>query len=79
VSAGSCDPPASDPKTQDCINKAETKAASKIDKKCEPLGGDRPECYGGNDGSFWVGVVEAAVDAGQAGTYCGSPSAAFLD
>jgi hypothetical protein len=75
AAVGSCTPPASDPKTMECINKVESKAAFLIDKKCEPLGGDRPECFS-TDGAGWAAVVEAAVDlkSGEdpGDLYCGS-------
>jgi hypothetical protein len=76
IPAGSCTPPASDPKTTDCISKLETKTATLIDKKCEPLGGDRPECYGSTDGAGWAGLVETGVDSAsgqdQGDLYCQS-------
>jgi len=78
---GSCDPPATDQNTIDCIDKEEAKAPFLIDKKCDSNvspSADAPECYSMN-GSGWVAVVESSVDAGQGNLYCGSPSGAFID
>jgi hypothetical protein len=74
VPAGSCTPPASDPKTQECITKAETVCTTTADAKCT----DAPECYGGAAPSSFCSAVEAAVDSAYPTTYCGSPSGAFL-
>ena len=82
IPAASCTPPASDPKTSECVNKEETKAAFLIDKKCDATvnpSADKPECFGANTGASWAQLVEAAVDMGQADLYCASPSGAFLD
>jgi hypothetical protein len=78
IPAGSCNPPASDPATQACITREEARAAAAIDRKCSA---DNPECYGSafDTGAKWVNAAEVAVDSGQAATYCGSPSGAFLD
>jgi hypothetical protein len=76
IAAGSCNPPASDPKTSDCISMLESKTALLIDKKCEPLGGDRPECFGTTDGAGWAALVEGGVDGAsgedQGDLYCQS-------
>jgi hypothetical protein len=82
VPVGSCDPPASDPKAAACIDKEETKAAFLIDKQCDPVvnpKAEAPECHVGQTGAGWAAVVEAAVDGGDAGLHCASPSGAFLD
>lgn len=82
VPVGSCTPPPSDPKASACVSKEESKAEFLIDKQCESgvnPKAEKPECYGTQTGSFWAGLVEAAVDNGDAGLYCGSPSGAFLN
>jgi hypothetical protein len=82
IPPGSCTPPPSDQKASDCIAKNTLKAVALIDKKCEAAiapKADKPECYGTANGASWVAAVEAAVDNGDAGLYCGSPSGAFLD
>jgi hypothetical protein len=82
VPVGSCDPPASDPKAADCVDKEETKAAFLIDKQCDSSvspKAEKPECYGALTGAILAGLVETEVDNGQAGLYCGSPSGAFLN
>jgi hypothetical protein len=79
---GSCAPPPSDLKASGCIGKNTTKAIALIDKKCDAAvapKADKPECYGTATGASLVDAVEMAVDAGDAGLYCGSPSGAFLD
>lgn len=79
---GACNPPATDAKASACITKEEDKAAFLIDKKCDATvnpNAEKPECYGSATGAGLVAVVESAVDAGQPGLYCGSPSGAFLD
>jgi hypothetical protein len=68
--AGSCaagDP--SDVDTQACIQKAETKAAEKIDKVCEESGA-KPACYGDRDGATWAAIVENLVDTQAPFVYC---------
>jgi len=77
IPVGSCVPPASDAKTQTCINAATTKATSLIDAKC----GDTPDCYLPtlDSGAELTGAVGAVVQAAYGATYCGSPSGAFLD
>jgi hypothetical protein len=75
VSAGACAQPTSDPKTQDCINKVETKTAFVLDKKCESAvnpSADKPECgpYPVRDGAAWVAAEEAVVDAGLPELFC---------
>jgi hypothetical protein len=74
VPAGSCTPPASDPKTQECIAKAEGLCETNVAKKCT----DAPECYPPTPGTAFCSAVESAVDSGDAATFCGSPSGAFL-
>jgi hypothetical protein len=71
--------PATDPATVACIQKAEGKAADKIDKTCEKsLPTSKPACYGPLMGAGWVGLVEPQVDAVTPMVGCGSPSGAFL-
>ena len=53
-----------------------------IDKQCDPAvnpKAEAPECFAGQNGAGWAGLVESAVDGGDADLYCGSPSGAFLD
>jgi hypothetical protein len=61
----------SDPKTQQCIQKAEDKAAESIDKVCE-VSGAKPSCYGPtrDSGDEWVAAVENVVDAQTPLVYC---------
>jgi hypothetical protein len=68
IPAGSCTPPAADPKTSECIAKYETKTALIIGGKCL----DEPECgsYPANDGAAWIAAEEAAVDAEHASLFC---------
>jgi len=82
VPPGSCTPPPSDMKASDCIAKNTSKAAALIDQKCDAAvapKADKPECYGTATGASLVGAVEMAVDNGDAGLYCSSPSGAFID
>ena len=65
-----------------CIAKNTSKAAALIDSKCDAAvapKADKPECYGTATGASLVGAVEMAVDNGDAGLYCSSPSGAFID
>jgi hypothetical protein len=74
--------PATEAKAAACLDKEENKAVFLIDKKCEASvnpKNEKPECFGVSTGATWVALVEAAVDAGQADLYCGSPSGAFVD
>ena len=61
----------SDPKTQQCIQKAEDKAAESIDKVCEASGA-KPSCYGPtrDSGAEWVAAVENLVDTQTPLVYC---------
>jgi hypothetical protein len=75
----SCNPPtAADPKTAACVDKAEAKSIAGIDKACAPPKGESPECYAGSNGTSLTGLVETAVDSTLPGTYCASPSGAFV-
>jgi len=79
VTAGSCAVPATDPKTAECIDKAETKAAFLIDKKCDQdvnPSADAPECvpYDTRTGATWVASEEAAVDAIVPSLFCDDPA-----
>lgn len=75
IAAGSCTPPSSDPKTQACVDKYETKTAFVIDKKCETSvnpSADKPECgsYAVRNGAAWVAAEEAEVDARVPSLFC---------
>ena len=79
IPPNSCNPPnPTDPKTVECITKAETKYPLKIDKYCETSSlnpsADKPECglYPTTNGAGWVAGEEADVDANDPGLYCGS-------
>jgi pimeloyl-ACP methyl ester carboxylesterase len=63
----------SDPDTQECIEKAEGKAAEAIDKVCE-VSGAKPSCYppARDSGEEWAAIVENLVDAGTPLVYCSS-------
>ena len=62
----------SDVATQDCITKAETKAAASIDKVCVAVPGN-PPCYApGMSGAAWIAIGEDAVDVVASAVYCGS-------
>jgi hypothetical protein len=87
ISQATCVPPASDPVAVTCLDKAKTKAISGVDKKCSVLGAVAlPDCDESNgtpdeypDGAFWVNTVSVVIEGNVPDTYCGSPSAAFLD
>jgi hypothetical protein len=76
---GSCTPPASDPKTIDCINKAEPKCVSSIDKKCGDAGATPPCWSFPTNGTQWCNLVQGIVDGQYNEYFCGSPSGAFLE
>lgn len=74
VTAGSCDPPASDSATQTCINAANSKAITAADKSCGTIG-VIPDCSGGEsndypDGATWVNLVNIAIAGNIPATYC---------
>jgi hypothetical protein len=87
VPAGNCDYPAViDGALQTCLQTAKNKAILGVDKKCSVVGPIAvPDCPEGgadddyNDGATWVLLVSAVTEGNQAGTYCGSPSGAFLN
>ena len=87
VTAGNCDYPAvADPALQTCLSTAKNKAILGVDKKCSVVGPVAvPDCPEGgadddyNDGATWSLLVSAVTEGNQAGTYCGSPSGAFLN
>lgn len=77
IPAGGCVPPSpTDPKTAECITKAEDKAQAGIAKVCPS--GTEPGCWAVASTS-WVPLVQSAVDSAIPQTFCGSPSGAFLD
>jgi hypothetical protein len=85
IPEGSCNPPSpSNPLTQTCISKAESKALQTIDKVCFIRPAVAPACYDGtltrpNSGAGWVALVESVVDSQIPTIACGSPSGAFLE
>ncbi len=93
IPQSSCVPPASDPATSTCINGADTKSIAGVNKKCGDIGPSAvPDCDTTNgtpneypDGATWTNLVDTAISGnvysggGTAGTYCSSPSGAFLE
>lgn len=70
---GSCNPPASDPRTAACLARAEAKATAVIDASCSAVGGN-PTCYvnnGFDTGTAWVGFMGAAIDGQVSNVACG--------
>ena len=83
ITAGSCNPPSpSDPVTAACINAADAKSIAGVNKKCGDVGVS-PDCNGIADsypsGASWTGLVDLAISGNVPGTYCPSPSGAFID
>jgi len=76
--AGACDLPVSDPATLDCLATASANAAPAIDKRCGPVAGDPPECFGPLDGAGWAAEIASVVDGYDPEFFCSSPSGAFL-
>jgi hypothetical protein len=93
IPPGSCVAPSpTDPVTQAClgdpIKGVKTKAIASIDKKCALVGSIAiPDCDEANppadddyfDGATWTNIVSAVIEGNVPGTYCGSPSGAFLN
>jgi pimeloyl-ACP methyl ester carboxylesterase len=76
IPAGSCTTGSpSDGDTQDCIQKAQDKAAAAIDKVCEKADA-KPSCYppARDSGAEWAAVVENLVDTRTPLVYCSSAS-----
>src|SRR5262249_47232971 len=65
----------SDADTQQCIRKAETKAADAIDKACDAAGA-KPSCYAPerDSGAEWAAGVENLVDTRAPLVYCAAPT-----
>ena len=59
-----------DPTTQECITKAESKAVAAIDEACAPGTGVSPACHA-DDGTSWVAGAEADVDEQSPLIFCG--------
>jgi len=81
IDPSSCMPPATDPKTAACINKAAGKSIAGIDRKCGDVGAI-PDCTGIDDypdGATWTNLFDVWFSGNVPGTYCASPSRAFLD
>jgi len=84
VAPGDCNPPADDPIAAACLQKARDKAIAGCDKKCALIG-VVPDCNESTpagaypSGSDWVTAVDAVTQGNQPGTYCASPSGAFLN
>jgi hypothetical protein len=94
IAPGSCDPAANptDPATAACLNTANGKALAGVNKKCRAVGESAPGANDGTtavpdcntpndypDGAFWVNLVDLSINGNVPGTYCGSPSGAFLN
>jgi hypothetical protein len=83
VDFADCAPPAADPATQECLTKAFDKSSAGVDKKCSlVVPSANPDCGGPDnyaDGATWSNLVDIAVNGNVPGTYCDSPSGAFVD
>ncbi len=83
MAQSTCVPPVSDPATQACISGADGKAIAGVNKLCSDLGSSSiPDCTNPDDypdGASWVNLVEIAISGNVPGTYCPSPSGAFLE
>jgi hypothetical protein len=85
ISASTCAPPATDPATSACISAANGKSVAGVDKKCSVVGAVAvPDCN--NDsvddyptGAAWTNLVDIAIEGNVPGTYCASPSGAFVE
>lgn len=73
IPPGSC---AQDPATALCIQTAQGKATAAIDKGCSV---ERPSCYPSFAGLLFAGLTTTVIDGQSSSTYCGFPSAAFVD
>jgi hypothetical protein len=83
ITQASCDPPASDPATATCVNTADGKCVAGVNKKCGDVAAI-PDCTAPNsddypNGSAWCNLVDVAITGNIPGTFCDSPSSAFLD
>lgn len=85
IPQASCDPPATDTATATCVNNATAKAILGVNKKCSDIGAVAvPDCNNDAtddypDGVAWVNLVNLAITGNIPGTYCASPSGAFLN
>lgn len=71
ISAGTCNPPASDPATQTCVSKSDGKSIAGINKLCGDVGGSPDNCGSPYpDGASWVNLVGIAISGNIPGTYC---------
>jgi hypothetical protein len=73
IPASSCNPPASDVPTSECVGKGDTKTILAIDKVC--VGAAIPDCpnpddYGGQNGASWTNAVDSAITGNIPSTYC---------
>jgi hypothetical protein len=73
-------PTVPDAATQAALDKAQGKAVASIDKVCVTVPGN-PPCYGPtlDSGQEWSNLVETVLAGASPGTYCGSPSGAFVN
>src|SRR5262249_42192154 len=82
IPPGSCNPPTpTDAATQACISAGDGKSIAGVNKLCGDVGAI-PDCSGPDDypdGASWTNLVETAIAGNVPGTYCPSPSGAFLD
>lgn len=82
IPPGSCTAGApSDAATVTCINTADGKSVAGVNKKCGDIGAI-PDCSATDDypdGAAWTNLVDLAITGNVPGTYCPSPSGAFLD
>jgi hypothetical protein len=69
-----------DAATATCITTAQGKAIAGVNKKCADIGADPDGCLIPYfDGAAWTNLVTTAVSGNVPGTYCASPSGAFVD
>jgi len=76
-----CVPGGENQATLDCTNKASAKSVANINKKCGDVGAI-PDCAVTDDypdGAAWTNLVNVAITGNVPGTYCPSPSGAFVD
>jgi len=70
IPEGSCEPPSSDPATDQCISYAQTKAIAAVNKGCFVAPAVAPACWGSIPAADWVNLLSIVSDGTFPEFYC---------
>jgi hypothetical protein len=80
VSSSACEPPASEPFTAECLTDTYADYVKYIDHDCGPPPASPDGCsFPYPTATDWIDLMDVMVTADVNGTYCASPSGAFVE